>query len=848
VLFIAWCTIRNRKGAFAGTFIALAMATALVSAFGILLESGVRYNKPAERLAGASIIVEARQALQVPDEDALPLPERARLDTHDVVRLARLSGVRTTIQEVSFPAYLVQHGAVVPGASLGHSWESAAITPYTLMSGRAPVRSNEIAVDSGLAGRAHALVGDQIVVQATSRPATYTITGIVTPPSSHSNMATAAIFFAHAEASRLYDHAGQIDLVGLFVAPDANTETVYHQVQSSIAGSNLVAYAGSGRGQAEFSDVTQTRQTLIQMSGSVGGIALMVALFIVAGMLSLTMYQRRREIALLRAVGATSGQVRWMLTAETIMVAIAAGCVGVVPGIWVASWLRQLLVTNGLVPASLSLHISALPFAAAVVTMLLASVAATLIAGRRISRIKPTEALLESSIEQRGLGGVRFALGFGLLGLGVVILILALGSQGSNATDAAGFIVMILAVAIALLGPVVARISMRPIGWMLTQLAPITGFLAATNMAANSLRLASAITPLILAVGLTSTFVFIQTTGIHAAEAQASAGQISDFVLLPGATPGLPFQLEQDIRHAVPGTDVSGVIQTQILTRYNQLTGTSLDPFSASGVSAEDLSRNLDVAVKTGNVANLSGNTVALSEGLAQAMNARVGSNVSLWLGDGSLEHLSVVAIYTRGLGFGDVMLPYALVASHVTAPLDSTILVKANGSSAESLEATLHSLQQNYPDMQVVGRTEFRAQQQGALRQSAQLTYLVLGVIISFMAISVVNILVRVTSERVREFALLRLTGMSRGQILGMMTGEALIIFLVAVMWGLLIATVTLVPLSRGLTGSLVPFTPPAILFGIIGGCALLAGLSTIAAAVLGLRAAATLAISYRE
>ena len=91
----------------------------------------------------------------------------------------------------------------------------------------------------------------------------------------------------------------------------------------------------------------------------------------------------------------------------------------------------------------------------------------------------------------------------------------------------------------------------------------------------------------------------------------------------------------------------------------------------------------LDVGVTAGSLAALHGDTIALGRRRADAAHAQVGDRVAVMLGDGTRTHATVVAIYTRALGFGDALLAPELAAGHQTTPLLGTILVRAGDPAA---------------------------------------------------------------------------------------------------------------------------------------------------------------------
>ncbi|MGA8114581.1 MAG: ABC transporter permease, partial [Actinocatenispora sp.] len=149
MLSLAWHTLRSRKGAFAAAFVTLLCAAALITACGVLVETGLRGHVAPERYAGAPIVVGADQQVHWTERKkdkvktkSKPLTERAWLPADLAPRLSRVPGVRRVVPEVTFPA------GTVRGTAEGHAWDSAALTPFTLAAGRAPRRADEVVVDA----------------------------------------------------------------------------------------------------------------------------------------------------------------------------------------------------------------------------------------------------------------------------------------------------------------------------------------------------------------------------------------------------------------------------------------------------------------------------------------------------------------------------------------------------------------------------------------------------------------------------------------------------------------------------------------------------------------------------
>src|SRR4051794_32519076 len=136
MLRLALLSGRGRLGAFTGALVALIASSALVMAGGMPLEAALRTQPPVERYGAAAAVVTGQQI--VGSDHDVPLGERARVDSALTARLAAVPGVRAAIADVSAPVNLGGRDTTA------HGWSSAALTPYVLRQGRAPVTAGEV--------------------------------------------------------------------------------------------------------------------------------------------------------------------------------------------------------------------------------------------------------------------------------------------------------------------------------------------------------------------------------------------------------------------------------------------------------------------------------------------------------------------------------------------------------------------------------------------------------------------------------------------------------------------------------------------------------------------------------
>ncbi|MCT2587720.1 FtsX-like permease family protein [Actinophytocola gossypii] len=801
---LALAAIRHRRGSFVAVFVAVLCATVLMTALGVLFESGLRAGVAPQRYTGAAVVVGGRQELPVAENLDVPFSERVPLPADAVARVAGVPGVDLAVGETSVP--LTVDG--VPAAR-GFGWSSAALTPLSVVDGAEPVRANEVVLDRGLAESVGVSVGDELPVALGGEPARFTVVGIAAPPDGVETGRIPALFLTDERARELSGRPDQVDVIG--VVSDADPDELAGRIEAALSGLDVTTHTGNDRGDVEFLDVGAVRSILVVLSLSFAGTAMMIAMLVVAGTLGLSIQQRHREIALLRAVAATPRQIHRMVGAEVLWVAGAGAVVGALPGIGVAYLLRDAFAGIGLLPADFGLAISPLPPLAAVLLVLGTARLAGWFAARRPARTDPVSALREAAVERaalprwRVLAGVVASVGW------LAASVLPVFLPGEAAVAGAGGSALLGAVAAILLGPLLVAGAVRLVGPRLRAVAPVGGYLAAASVTANTRRLATVVTPLVLAIAMASVQVFTQTTLSAAAAEQADDGVLADYVVTGDA--GLAPAVADAVR-AQDGVDaVTPVVRSQVLVPYDSAGTEAVSALTAQGIEADGLAETLDLRPEAGDLGRLRGDTVALSTTAAETVGADVGSTVDLRLGDGAVLRAEVVATYERGLGFGDVTLPHDVLVAHTTTGFDHSLLVRADTPPSVA----------GFPGAEVLDRGELSAAGQAQRQVQSWTNLIALFVVLGYLAIAVVNTLVMATAARGREFALLRLIGTRRSQVVRMMRIEALLVVGIAAVVGTVAAVPALFGVSLALTGSPVPSVPPLVYLAIIGVTAVL-------------------------
>jgi putative ABC transport system permease protein len=831
VLRLALGTLRSRRGGFLGALVGVILAVTLVVSSAIVVESTLRAGVPVDRLAAAPVVVARAQSLHLQGgENDAALRERARVDARLAVALRTVPGVERAVADrtlaVAVATVAGRRLTDVSGPAPAHGWSSAALEPLGLTAGRPPRAAGDVVLDAGLARAWSVRPGDRLRVSGAFAPRLFTVSGVAAPPPGHGPSRDPALYLRDDVAAGLSGTGTRVGLIGLVVSPGADVAAVAGRVRSLAAPLGLRVLTGAARGEVESLEGRLAREDLLSGLSVLGSLAAFVAIFVVASAFALSVQQRHRELALIRTIGGTPGQVRAMVAAEALVVAVAGAAVAAPLGLAVATAERGLFVHEGMLPSSFRLAASWIPFALGFAAAIAATQLAAFASGRRASRIRPVDALREAAVEHRPLSRLRGLAGVAALVVGVAVFVATtrdVSGGGGDDAPAAGIVWMLAA---TLLGPVLALPFVWLAGSVLERLSRGPGLLARASSRTNLRRLTSVATPLMLTVSLACALLVSRSVVREVTKEQASRSVVADHVLVPAGRGGLVPAVAAEAR-ILPGVRRAvATLATQVLVAGG---GGNPEQLPAQAVAGAGLGEVVDLGVTAGSIADLRGDGLAVAERRARSLGWSVGDRVRLWLGDGTPVRLRVAALFRRAGGFGEVVLPRRVVEGHVTSALDDAVFVSSTGAAAPAALARAH------PEAELLTRSEFLRRVDAAVRRQAVAVYLLLGVVVLFSAIAAVNALSMAISERARELELLRLIGATRRQLRRMIRLEVVLTVAFATTLGMLTAAPGIAVFSYGKSGSFVPAAPAWIWLGLPASAFLLG----LAASVLPTRSA---------
>lgn len=823
---LALRTLKFRRTSFVATFLAMFLGAAIVIGCGGLMETGVRMAAEPQRLNDAPVVVTGEQTY-----DSTALTERRRIDPGLVDEVARAEGVREAVADVSFPATVLKDGRPLTGedASYGHGWAAARLTPYALAAGASPVTGGEIALDTRLAERVGARPGSFVDVVVRGETRRYRVSG--TAAQRGGRDPAAAVFFSDDEARALA--GGRIDSIGVLPERGATTSAVAAAVRSAV-GDRAEVLTGERRGLAELPGTLSSQRTVVILAAIFGSSVVLIVMFGVASTLGLSLQQRSREMALLRAVGSTPRQLRRMILCETAVLSVSSVLLALYPGQLLGRLLFGVLTSSGVVSSAIVYHAGWMPMAVGAVVTVLAAAGATRFAGRRAARTEPVAALAEAAAGARWFSVPRLLLAVFFLagGLGLAITTATVMEDGPTLASTAGPASVLFCVGLALLAPGIVK-AMTALLWLpVRALTGVSGQLALRNAVTAHVRMAGAVAPIVLLIGIATGTLYMQTTEDHVSQSSYDRNILADYVL-DSSTGGFAPDVLDRVR-ATPGVAAASEFVT---SRGFVDAPDGRADVDLRGVSADGAGQNLDLPVVAGSLTELRGDTVALSEKKAREYGVGVGDRLPMHLGDGSAARPTVVALYTDNPKQQYLTLPATELARHTGDGLPHQILVRTAPGASDEARDQLARLAAGVPGAEFDDSSSLAGRNNQIQQILVAANYTIVAMIVGYAAITVVNTLVAVTRKRRAEFGLQQLTGATRRQVLGMLTVEGVLIGVIATVLGTLASATTIVPYSMVKAGSYLPSGSIGVYLAVVGGSLLLVFGATLLPSWRGMR-----------
>lgn len=530
------------------------------------------------------------------------------------------------------------------------------------------------------------------------------------------------------------------------------------------------------------SRLDQVGAQLATVASSFIGIAALIAGFTVASAIATGLRERRRQFALLQAIGATKPRVRNMVLLETALVVAVAAPLGAAAGYGLSFFSNGLLTGSGLVPSGYVLPVEPTAALQAIAVMLTVALVAAWSASRQATRVGAAEAVRAAGVESSTLSTGRRVGAAIVAATGAAAAVMPLVLPGVIGVAFATMSTFLLVTALAMVGPVVsAGVATR-----LARLVPKDSALQLplANMRGFSRRLTALVVPFALVAALGAVQLSTNAIVADAGREQIAAGYRS--TLAGTTTTPDTVKTIRALPSVTAVTIISGVSGEAQTDQDPDMPFQVWEPATITTITGGTAA--IDPGVTAGNLQDLQGNTtIAVSADTLLGSGAHVGSTIGVRL-DGHTTERTIVAIYDRSLGFGDYVLP----ATTTTG----TVLVTTDDPAAVSKAAAAASITLTRPG--TYAKTV-------AASGDQTLSSVLMFALLLFALLAAVNTLVTVIRSRKDEFALLARTGATGRTLLRTVLVETGIAALIAVVLG----TATAIPAAAGAGAALLAGWP---------------------------------------
>jgi putative ABC transport system permease protein len=753
---------------------------------------------------------------------------RPRLDETLVEQVQAFDGVDQAAVRIGGYAQIIDKagepvGNPLQAPAFGLNWITVdELNAYQIDTGHAPASDDEIVIDKRSAHLAGFHPGDRTMVLSSGAPREFVIAGIATFSGADSPGNATTVLFTNRVAQELLGEPGRIDGIAVTAAAGVTQTALAESLQRGLGGAVEVITGA----QLTNEDQTAVAENLAFFNVFLfvfAAIAVFVGAFIINNTFSITVAQRTREMAMLRAIGADRRQILRSLLVEALAIALVASTAGLVLGRAAAAGLTALLGSFGFDMPDGAVVLSQRTIIVALTVGVIVTLASAILPARRAGRVAPIEAMRNTAYEQTRPSRHRAAVGTVISAVGIGALFIALGNEQPGLVGLGAAIVFI---GVSVLGPILVRPVTRVLGAPLPIVRGLPGGLAQHNAMRNPTRTARTAAALMIGVGLVG-FITIFASSLRSSIAGTFDEDFTGTHILDSgafdATAGVSTDLADAIREQ-PG--VTGLSATRIARTEIDGTEQILYAFDATTIGSL-----FDLGTIHGDITTLGPDGIAISTRQATSNGWELGDTLPVTFATGT-TNLVVRATYDSAQTWvGDEFVDLTAFDANVPDLLDARIYVTTTN------PAELEAATAAYPSVKVLDEQGYLDSKNADIDALLGVIYAMLALAVLIALLGIANTLTLSILERTRELGLLRALGMNRAQLRATVRWEAVLIAVFGTTLGLTIGTFFGWALVRSLANDGMHLHIPIANLALVTVIAVLAG---VGAAVMPARRAA--------
>jgi putative ABC transport system permease protein len=662
--------------------------------------------------------------------------------------------------------------------SVGEEFKGAL---WTISEGKFPSNSTEVALDEASAKAGNYVVGDKVKVVAQAGSREFTLVGIAGYGDVRSPGGATFALFDLATAQEFLAKPGFVDAILISGDGSISDEELAQAINAAIPSSYKTETLTGAEITKETQDQIGSALSFFSiLLSTFSYIALGVGSFVIYNVFSISAAQRQRENALLRAIGASKKQVTRALMIESVVVGLFGSTIGLFAGIGLSKALSALLKAASIDLPSGDLVVPSSAVVNTIVVGLIVTVASAWLPARRAGKVPPLAAMRETAIEVVALTRRRTIFGLVLIALGAAAIIAVTGGASNKWL---GLGILFVFSGTITLGPVIARPVALLLGKPAERLRGVTGTMARQNSARNPKRTSRTASPVLIGVALVTAVAALAASISSQIDGVFTQQFKGDYAINTNARGfgGLSPSLADDI-NTLPEVERAtgiGLLTVKIDGKGQYLT--TINPATVEGV--------FDIGLTSGSYANLTPETIFVSQQYAENNGAKLGDTIQVTLADAQVKSLSIAGIYEFDELAGKYTVSRDLTKDTTVITFDLGVYIKIkDGVSQESARTALQAAVDKYGQGTLLSKREYIDSQSGQINQLLGLIYglLFLSVIIAVVGI-IITLLLSVF-ERQREIGLLRAVGMTKSQVRTTVRWESVITSLLGAVVGILL------------------------------------------------------------
>ncbi|MFJ9040499.1 ABC transporter permease [Streptomyces sp. NPDC102406] len=659
-------------------------------------------------------------------------------------------------------------------STMGGNYWGTAKNPdarYPFEDGAAPHGQNQVALDAETAKRAGYKVGDQVRMSVDGPVLTPTLTGVFTTDDGNVAAGGSLALFDTATAQRLFHKPGAYDEIDVRAAAGTSQDQLMAGLDKALGKDEIETRTGQQLADEQARTISQSMSSMKQFLLGFAGIALFVGIFIIANTFTMLVAQRTKELALLRAVGASRRQVTRSVLLEAFVVGAVAAVTGLAVGIGIGAGMRALMDSTGAIIPAGPLVVSAGTVASALVVGVLITMLAAWLPGRRAAKIPPVAAMntVHAAPTAKSLI-LRNTLGSLVSAAGVVAVLAATTMSGDSGQAPMAFGAALLVIGVFILTPLLSRPLIAAAAPLLRAFG-ISGKLARLNSVRNPRRTAATASALMIGLTLITGLTVVAGSLQTAIDKMAADSLKADYVVSMANGNALSPDVLKTLDKTPGTTAVSGMSNAD-----SRIDG---DSEYLTGVNGETIGRLAELPMKEGRF-TVGGTQVVVDDKTARDHHWTAGSRFTVAYEDGKKQRLSVAGVYTANEMLSGIMVDAPTLAPHLTeAASDMQVMLKMSGGASDATKDKLTKALGENPAIKIQDRQDISNEVAQMFTLMLNMLYGLLAMAVIVAVLGVINTLAMSVFERQQEIGMLRAIGIDRKGIKRMVRLESLVISL---------------------------------------------------------------------